>query len=220
MSPQATRPEPGFTMIEMLVAMSIFMIALTLILPTLDVLTRSSNSTDAITAADTTLRPAMAQLANQIASAGDVTILCASNTASRLPACQTTAAGATQGFGMVVYDETSSDALNSIGTTSSGGTCYEWQVYNKHLQYMKWNSASTPPSSFTPAAPKISFTNTSGTGTSWQPPFTYDGNSVYLNFYANGGSNTTSSQLETAVAAQGGADGGSSICAPASGQTW
>jgi prepilin-type N-terminal cleavage/methylation domain-containing protein len=211
--------EAGFTLLEMLVATSIFVIVLTLILPTMSVLTKSSNSTDAITATDTTLRSALIQLTSQLTSAGTITSLCASNTSNRLPACQTSASGNTSGFGLVIYEDTAGDTLTGFGSSaaSTSGTCFEWQVYNNTLQYRTWPSASTPPASFTLISPSVSISNTSGAGSAWQPPFTVAGNLVNLSFYGSGGSNTAAGLLQTSVNQQGGAPG---TCSAGTGGAW
>jgi Tfp pilus assembly major pilin PilA len=162
----------GFTLIEITVAIMIFMIALALILPTYLTLNKTASDTDAITAEDGGTLPAVTQLVSQINNAIVVYSPCksSSKTSTPSPACVSAANGVgDSGFSLMLY-------LNSISGTV-GGLCAQWQVTSGGLlEERTWNPSKTytSPLPFNSVASTVTILN-QDTGTTWQPPFTLEG---------------------------------------------
>lgn len=166
------READGFTLIEMTVAIMIFMIALALILPTYLTLNKTASDTDAITAEDGGTLPAVTQLVSQISNAIIVYSPCDSSTnaSTPSPACESATNGVgDSGFALMLY-------LNGVSSTV-GGLCAQWQVTSGGLlEERTWDPSKTytSPVPFDSVASTVTVLN-QDKGTTWQPPFTLEG---------------------------------------------
>lgn len=162
----------GFTIIEITVAIMIFMIALALILPTYLALNKTASDTDAITAEDGGTLPAVTRLVSQISNAIVVYSPCSSSTnaATPSPACVSATNGVgDSGFALMLY-------LNGVNSTV-GGLCAQWVVTSGGtLEERTWDPSTTytSPVPFNSVAPTVTVLNQDN-GTTWQPPFTLEG---------------------------------------------
>lgn len=209
---QSDRDEAGFTLIETMVAMFVFVIILALVTPMYIVMSKSSSTTDALTQEDSAVHPALVLMTNQVAS-GENLFTCPSATyavsGSNPCTAPTSTTTSSSNNVFVVY----TDNLH-------GGTCSQWAVISGQLETRSWSYSSQTSTSFTttPIAFTIPVSGVSVVNSSTNYPFSISGGTgnllaVKLKLQFQAGSSAF--WVQTAMAAQGGfALPSSSPCLP------
>lgn len=194
------RPDGGFTVVEMLVAMAVVALALGLFVPTYLAIFNSSTVVDATTATGTEIQPVLAQLEREVGSAGLLVSPCSSisTTPGLLPSCNTNGAGQ-RGFALLMY----------IPATSTTGTCSQWAVYQGQLQHRTWSTTLSGSTAvdFVDAMPGITITNTATGSGPLQYPFTIGGSDnqlLTIHLWEQQSANAGPVEIRTALAAPGG----------------
>lgn len=199
----ADRDEDGFTLVELMVTMMIFVIVVALILPTYLIANQSSTNTTSMTTDDSAIVPALNQLASQLDNSSYLWLPSASLSYQNSGSSSyqtTTASGGPGGSAILLY------YYYGGNLSALQGLCSQWRVYNGQLQDRTWSSTSPPPSlAFRPIASGLNITASS----SGQPFFALEGPSgsgadiVDVDFMIRPtSSNSPSQEFQTSMAAQ------------------
>lgn len=221
--PRSVRDE-GFTLVEIMVTMMIFVVVMALVIPTYLISSQSSTDTTSMTTDDTAMVPAVSRLASQLDNATYLWSPCDSTGTSYLNSgistCQSsTSSGGPGGSAILLYyyvvgpqtgqqyGSVTNTVPSSGGATALKGYCSQWRVYNGLLQDRVWSSTSPPSSlAFNTIPTGLNITSNSKTG---QPPFAVEGSSgngskiVDLDFMIRPtSSNSPNQEFQTSLAAQ------------------
>lgn len=153
--PSSADRDGGYTLIELLISMSVTALALTLVVPVIITTGSVSNATGSSSNANAQARQALLQLSADVGSAN-------SNNVCFPPTGQTAVSvtcptGATSGNTMRVLS-----SVYSASSTSPTCKWFQWTIANNELNQQSWPSTWTSSNGTPPVVPVIGAVNTTG----------------------------------------------------------